>query len=198
MDELDVMRQQFADMKRQLDTQQIVNKDLMHKVMRGKVSWMNILVKGEVIALPLLTLLFLRISSNLGISLWYAIAFFILAGIDTLGDFYTVRIPTRLFSTCSMLDLKKFLVRQKTLRFRQVCVSLPLSLIWVALFAYQLTYHLNMELADNAEHALLIGIILGAGVGVVVAVIVVVSLYRKMQLTNDQLLSDIRLLQAED
>ena len=198
MDELDVMRQQFADMKRQLDTQQIVNKDLMHKVMRGKVSWMNLLVKGEVIALPLFTLLFLRISSNLGISLWYAIAFFILAGIDTLGDFYTVRIPTRLFSTCSMLDLKKFLVRQKKLRFRQVCVSLPLALVWVALFSYQLTYHLNTELTDNAEHALLIGIILGAVVGVVVAVMVVVSIYRKMQRTSDQILSDIRQLQAED
>ena len=52
MEELEIMRMQLDALKQQLDTQEIINRDLLRKIMRRKASWLNRLVNFETIALP--------------------------------------------------------------------------------------------------------------------------------------------------
>ncbi|MDE6341030.1 MAG: hypothetical protein K2K93_01810, partial [Muribaculaceae bacterium] len=92
MEELEIMRRQLASMKEQLRSQHIVNESLMRKVMKGKASWMNTLVKAEIICVPITWILLAAICAFYGISQWYASLFLIMSVIDTYIDWYTVRI----------------------------------------------------------------------------------------------------------
>lgn len=198
MDEFEIMRQQLASMKLQLDTQQIINHDLMRKVMRGKASWINLFVKAELIAMPFLCLFIVWLCYYNGISQWFSFAFLLLGGIDAILDIRTVRIPPSLFSSSSMLGLKKFLVRQKKERFIQTCVSSTLSIVWFLLLVYALFTSGRFILPGDEFHeaAQLGGLIVGI-IGALVAIIIIVAIYRKLQCANDQILSDIDRLENE-
>lgn len=199
MDEFEVMRRQLATMKQQLDSQQIINKELMRKVMKAKASWLNLLVKAELIALPFIYLLFVGICYAYGISQWYSFTFLICASIDTLFDLRTIRIPSRLFSSSSILDLRKFLIRQKRERFFQTTISGTCCVIWLILFVCAMTASNSTLFPDNdLWEAALAGGLAGGIIGAIAGVIVIVVLYRKMQRTNDRILADIDILEKEE
>ncbi len=198
MEELDIMRRQLAEMKQMLDTQQIINNELMNKVMRSKASWLNRFVKAELILIPLVYLLFVAICHYYGISQWYAFTVLVFGGIDTLIDIRTVRIPAGLFSTSSILDLKKFLLRQKRERFIQTCISGTTCVIWLILFCYAMFTSNSTEFTNNdIWQGARIGGIVGSIIGAVIGIIAFVIIYRKMQSTNDAIIKDINELQQE-
>ncbi len=196
MEEIEIMRQQLATLKQQLDTQQIVNKDLLRKVMRSKASWLNRFVNIEIITLPVVYLLFVIISAAYGLSQWYAFSFLILGALDTILDWRTVRIPAEMFSSASILELKKFLLRQKRERHIQIFVGGPLCVIWVVAFFMGMVKNVDMSSSEIAQVARTGGLF-GGIVGGIVGVVVMIVLYRKMQRTNDTLLNDIRELEEE-
>lgn len=198
MEELEEMRGQLDALKRQLDTQQIVNQDLMRKVMRGNASWLNGFVNVEIIALPFLYFLIAGICYLLDISQWYASAWLFLGVIDVMLDWRMVRIPPSMFSESSILELKKLLLRQHKGRFVQTCVMLPLALIWLMTVGYLFFTKLNVAVDDELLHAAKIGGLVGALIGCVVSVVVVVAINKKIQRTNDSILNDIHDLEAEN
>lgn len=199
MDEFEIMRQQLASMKQQLDTQKIVNNDLMRKVMRSKASWMNKFVKAELIAMPFIYLLVVGICFSYGVSQWYSFAFLVFGGIDAILDIRTVRIPIELFSSSSILGLKKFLLRQKRERFAQTCISGAVALVWLILLVYAMITSGNSlfpgnEIWESAKN----GGIVGGIVGGIIGLIVIIVLYSKMQRTNDRILADIEQIENEE
>ena len=197
MEELEIMRQQLCAMKRQLDTQQIVNKELLCKVMRGKASWLNKFVKIEIVMLPFLILIILAVSSFYGVSGRYALIYAVLCVLDVALDWRVVRIPPKMFGTASILDLEKFLLRQKKERFVQTCVMLPIAIVWLVAFCYAIFVNPNNPfIHDNPEYAKICGVVSGI-IGGIVGIIAVVVIYRKMQRTNDTLLRDIHDLENE-
>ena len=113
MEELEIMGRQLEAMKQSLDTQQIINKKLLCKLIRKRSSWLNSFVISEIIALPLVALIFVSYCSLKGISQWYTLSFILFAAIDTAIDWRTVRIPGRMFGTASILELKRRIIRQK-------------------------------------------------------------------------------------
>lgn len=197
MDEIEIMRQQLTAIKRQLDTQQIVNKELLRKVMRSKASWLNRFVNIEIITLPVVYLLFVIISAAYGVSQWYAFSFLIMSALDTAFDWRTVRIPSDMFGSASILELKKFLLRQKRERFIQVCVGAPLCVIWVVAFFLAMVANIDVTSSDDLEQMVKTGGLIGGLAGGVVGGVVMIVLYRKMQRTNDTLLRDIRDLEED-
>lgn len=199
MDEFEEMRNQLATMKSQLDTQQIINKELMKKVMKAKASWMNLLVKAELISLPFVYLLFVMICHVYGMSQWYSFSFLVCAAIDTVLDFRTIRIPPHLFSSSSILELRKFLVRQKRERFIQTTISGTICVIWIIVFVCAMTASNSTLFPDNdIREAALAGGLAGGAIGAIVGIIVIIFLYRKMQRTTDQILADIDTLEKEE
>ncbi len=198
MEELEIMRQQIEAMKQQLDTQQIVNKDLLRKVMRGRASWLNRFVKIEIVMLPILYLFYAAVSVVLGVSQWYALVLLVMCVIDVVFDWRFVRIPPAMFGTASILDLKKFLLRQKKWRAIEISIMLPLAVIWVTAFSCAIKVK-NYVLPDGAmmQPAMAGGIVAGV-IGGLIGVISVVIIFRKMQRTNDALLRDIRDLENDE
>lgn len=188
MDEFEIMRQQLAAMKRQLDTQKTVNRELMRKVMKSKTSWMNRLVKAEFFIIPVASLLIFAICQSYGISQWFTITFLVCGIIDALLDIRTVRIPSDIFSTYSIINLKKFMARQKKERLIQTCISGAFCAIWIMLFFYSyITADVSPLSDESAKHT---GIV-GGFIGLTVATIVIAIVYKKMQRTNDEILNEI-------
>lgn len=195
MDELEIMRGQLAAMKQKLESQQIINAELMRSVMRGKALWLNKLVNIEIILVPFLYLFFVGICALLDISQWFSFSYLVLSVVDVYFDRRTIRIPARMFSESSILDLKRCLLRQKRERFIQVCVATPAVVVWLVLFAMNILE--KTAVADEIRNMGKAGIggVVGAMIGAVIGIIVIVILYRKMQGTNDDLLRDIRNLE---
>lgn len=197
MEDLEIMREQLAAVKRQLDTQQIVNNKLMRKIMRHKAAWLNKLVTGEIIALPVVFILFAIFCAIYDISQWYAISFLIIAGIDSALDRRTVRIPPHMFSEASIFDLKRLLIRQKKERFIQTCVALPACLVWLGAFFTAAAYKTDPSISNDALQAFRTGGLFGGIVGGIIGAIAALILYRDIRRTNDNLLNDIRDLEKE-
>lgn len=191
MEELDIMRRQLAEMKESLDTQKIVNDTLMRKIMKGNASWLNKYVVFQFVALPLTYLFFVGMSAWAGISQWYALIYLVFATIDSLLDWKTVRIPPSFFGTSSLVELRRKLIRQKRERFIQICVMLPLSVIWVAAFFTELYIKVGAGHMGEFEQIAAYGGIAGGIIGGILGFIAVILLYRKMQVTNDTLLKDL-------
>lgn len=184
MDELDILKEEMAALKRSLDKEQIVNDKLMRTVMRQKTSWLNTFVKFEFIALPFTYLIFAVACAFFRISQWYALSFLILGIVDSVLDLRTFRISPKIFSTYSMMEVRQLLIRQKKERFIHLCVSAPLVIIWLMLFSMAVF----REPQDPVGYAGMIGGIIGGVIGG----ILVVMLYRKAQKTNDFIINDIQ------
>lgn len=197
MEELEIMRQQLTSMKQQLDTQKIIHKDLLRKIMRGKASWLNKFVYIELLTLPLIYLLLLIICGGYGISHWYATSFIILGILDVAFDWRTVRIPSKLFGTSTILGLKKFLLRQMKERFIQTCIGLPLAIIWLIAFFMAIVASMDINASDDIMRAARTGGVAGGIAGGIIGAIVVIILYKRIQRTNTNLLNDIRELEND-
>lgn len=181
MDELNILKEEMAAMKRNLDKEQIVNERLLRTVMKQRASWMNVFVKAEFIVLPLSCLVIAAACVSMHVSLWYVAVLFILGIIDALVDLRTFRVSPKIFSTCTMMEVKKILTRQKKERFVHLCISLPLAIVWLALFSWAV-----LGKGEGGAYFAFAGGIVGGGIGFAI----VIWLYRKAQHTNDVIISE--------
>lgn len=200
MEELEIMRAELASIKQKLDTQQIINKDLMRKIMRKNASWLNKLVVVEFIALPFVYLMIAGICAVFGVSQWIATIFLVFAIIDTIADWYTIRIPAPMFGEATILDLKRFLAKQKKWQIIQLCLSVPLTIIWVIAFIMAI-FSSKPDIFSFAEplpEEMKMASVIGGVIGGIIGAIVVCVIYLKIRSTNKKLLEDISDLEKED
>lgn len=177
----------MAELKRNLDKEQIVNDKLLRTVMRQKASWLNTFVTAEFIMLPILYLMFVGICAFFNVSQWYAVTLLLLSLIDVVVDMRTFRIPPKVFSTCTMIEVRRMLIRQKKERFIHVCIALPLAIFWLVLMLSAIA---NATDPLATDHALNIAGVIGGLIGGIIGGIVVIIIYRKAQRTNDAIIDD--------
>lgn len=197
MEELEIMRSQLTTMRRQLDTQKIVTETLMRQIMQNKASWLNRLVTLETASLPIIFLILALICHFERISQWYAIAFLIMAAVDIYFDRRTIRIPARLFSS-TILDLKKYLVRQKKERFIQICISIPLTFIWLISFFVAIASVTATGPSGETISYVNAGGLIGGIIGAILSAIIIPILYKKIQRTNEAILKNISDLENDE
>lgn len=177
----------MAQLKRNLDKEQIVNDRLIRTVMRQRASWLNKFVIVEFFLIPITYLIIVGICAFFHISQWFAFAFLILGILDAVMDLRTFRIPPKVFSTCTMLDVRKLLIKQKKERLIHMCIALPLAIVWLILLLSAIATASDPLATD---HALNFAGVIGGLIGGIVGGIVVVIIYRKAQRTNDSIIDD--------
>lgn len=183
MDQLDMLKEEMAALKRNLDKEQIINDKLMRTVMKQRASWLNTFVKMEFISMPFIWLVFAAFSAYVHISIWYANTFLIIGVLDAAFDCRTLRIPPKIFSTYTMMEMRQFLIRQKKERFIHVCIATPLAAVWILLFG-------NAALNQGTDDPAALGGIIGGIIGLIIAIPIVIVLYKKAQKTNDSIIND--------
>ncbi len=188
LQELEALKAEMAVLKQNLNKEQIINKDLLRTVMRQNSSWINKFIKFETIILIPTYLLFVLICYSFQVSQWYAFVFLVLAGIDNLVDYHTYRIPAKLFSTCTMVEIRNRLIRQKKERFIQLCISLPACFIFLGALGYEVAQINKSEVSNWLVNA---GGLAGGIVGGILGVTIALIVHFKAQRTNDLLLGEI-------
>lgn len=190
-DELDAMRLELAAVKETLDKSKIINESLLRKVMKQRTGWLNGFVTAELIAYPFLVLFYYLLCHFLCMSQWFTIAMAIGGAIDIALDFRTVKISHTTFSTASLIDIQKLIVRQKKERNLQLGVMFPLLMIWMVLFLIDFVKSFLHTFGIDGDERAFHWMSVGMAVTGVIAVITVFWVHFRMQRTSNALLSDL-------
>lgn len=195
MDELDMMRCQMAEMKRNLDNYRIVNEKLLFKVMKMKSSWLNRLVWTEAVTSPLMALLFWGVCTlrHLSPGIWISIT--VMLAISLALDFKTMMISMKGICEDNLLEFRRKLIRQKKLRKKQFIIELPLTLAWAVWFFVEFFEMDFSKLGQGDEITWILMIFIAFMV--LTTVTVILWLYVKSQNTNDTLITYIDTEEAE-
>lgn len=194
MDELDMLRDQMAAMKSDLDKNAIINDRLMQTVMKERSKGLNRLVNAEIISIPFLILLFFGICHVMHLSIWILVTMAIGLIVSTVVDIKTVKVSTRLINSLSLRDLRTYLIRQKRQRTIQLIVELPLGMAWLVWLLLSL-FDNSMVLTDlrDMNNQATVGWIKFAIIMVtsIIAIFTMIMVYREAQNVNDSMIKEI-------
>lgn len=191
MDELDILRDQMAAMKSDLDKNAIVNDRLMQTVMKERSKGLNRLVNAEIIFIPFLILFYIGICHVMKLSIWIAVTMAIGCIISMIIDLKTMKVSTRLINSLSLRDLRTYLIRQKRQRTIQLIVELPLAMAWLVWFLLSLLGN-SMALRDMNDPTTVgwikFAVIIATAI---IALVVIILVYRNSQRINDSMIKEI-------
>lgn len=191
MDELDMLHDQMAAMKSDLDKNAIVNDRLMQTVMKERSKGLNRLVNAEIIFIPFLILFYIGICHVMKLSIWIAVTMAIGCIISMIIDIKTMKVSTRLINSLSLRDLRTYLIRQKRQRTIQLIVELPLGMAWLVWFLLSLLGN-SMALRDMNDPTTVgwikFAVIIATAI---IALVVIILVYRNSQRINDSMIKEI-------
>lgn len=190
--ELEVMRQQLAILNKKLEGQEIINDRLMRQAMKNKMSWIRKYIWAEIIAVPFLILFFLAITIVCSLSFGPTIYISVMLIASVFVDYKINMIDSKSFLENNLTGTAMKLVRMKKRRIVSEVIQIPLILIWVVWFLYDIYKHIPSDGAFDGVNAALTGGFIGGIVGCIAAIPICIYLVRKMQRTNDEIIRQIQ------
>ncbi len=202
--ELEEMRAQMSLLKNRLGQQEVVNDQLLQKAMQQKMGWIHKYVKLEAfVGIPFIILAFGAMAGK-GLISWLLFAFTVVICIlDVVADWKINKTQIGDFASDNLLQMGKRLKAMKQARMKQLYYSLPILLLWVVGMAKNFMHNgaqalhpelLDPELIEIITVSLTVTLVVGVLVGLGLAYYIV----RKMQRTNDELISQIDELSKEE
>lgn len=188
---MEQMRSQLNLLKQKLDSQQIVNDRLMRQSMKSKMSWIDKYRWICLLFIPFVALCFLPSVYEMGLSWWLYGATVLLVTVSSIADWWINRMPKSEFMKGNLLETAQRLTHMKKIRSRQTIIGLIAVTIWIAWLVYE--YHMaGVRAGEGSDQmALSWAYICGVGVGGFIGLIIGLSIYFKMQRTNDEIIEQI-------
>ena len=188
--EIDNMRAQMKEIKEALKKSNIVSRETLSKLIQQETSWLNKTFLGAVIATPFILLIVLAEVLMSGISMWFFYTIAIAVIIDLFINYKTMVINRKDIIAMNLQSLKLQLMKQKKNRYWQYLISVPLGIIWAALFIYSYSIgQLGEELKEYPAAQAFVYI--GIGLCIISIIWLCTYLYKKMQRTNDEIIQQI-------
>ena len=184
---LNEMKEQLQLLHHKLEQQNIVNDNLLRKVIHHNVRRINrdtlIMTIVSVISVPYCACLFWWMHLSLAFTL-VTILFLTIAIVYTLYAHQGIR--TSLLINSSTAEVARRIARMKMLYARWLRFSIPVIVCWTAWFAYEI-----MSLVGISAHERK-GILIGAAVGGTIGAILGYFTYRRTQRLASQILDQIK------
>ena len=191
MQEMEQMRSQLNLLKQKLDSQQIINDRLMRMSMKQKMSWIDKYRWIALLAIPVVALCFLPITFQMGLSWWlYGFTVFFVT-VDVILDWFVNRMSERDFMRGNLKETAERLVQMKRIRSRQTIIGLLVLIVWLGWLFYEVYTAGHRVPGDSDMVALSWGYIAGICVGGVIGLIIGLTIFFKMQRTNDEIIEQI-------
>ena len=197
--EIEQMRAQLESLRQSLDRQEIVNERLIAKSMKSRMSWLKKYIIMEACLIPVIAILWLELKMVLGLS-WLNYAFLmVMVVIDVYID-YLINLhglsdadysKSNLIATVSKLMVMK---RRRTI---QMVAAVPIVIVWVLWTGLE-AYASLATATEPMLRAFIFGALIGCAIGGVAGLIFAFYIYRKMQRTNDDVISQINEYTTED
>lgn len=194
MTELEQMRDQMQVLRNKLDKQEIVNDTLVKNSVKSKMSWIKKFVYIEFLLIPVIALVWYGIKEMFDLS-WYNYAFMmVMCTIDAILD-YRINIASlkmEKVGSNSLTDTLQKLVTMKQMRAKSFFIMLPLLMLWFLWTGMEMWQNVSSLVeADDLMRAAGYGGFGGGVIGAFAGIYVAFRIYRKMQNTNDELISQI-------
>ena len=193
--ELEQMRQQMRDFKAQLERQAIVNEDLIVSSMKKRMSWIRKYVVFQICLLPLVILAWLGIKEYAGLS-WYNYGFLVIMLIVDVTIDYRINMSALTdddYHSCNLIATITQLTEMKRLRRMAMLVSMPLLVLWLVWSGIEVWVNIPGD-APVFMRGTLYGGLIGGVFGALLGMYISYRVYRKMQSTNDEMISQIHKL----
>lgn len=188
IDHMEELKLQFAILTDKLESQEINNERLLRTVMKTKMKSINKYYYWLFfLGLPIIILCFQTFYCKGQVSLLFYVSTVLLAVLDTICGMVINKMGNNQWQEADLLTARQTLVQMKQRRKKVEIISIPLVMIWLSFFAF--------ELFRNSTNGLMlstltvIGGLIGLGIGLLA--------YRKMQRTNDELIQEIDQLKKD-
>lgn len=187
--EFNEMRAQLETMKRQLDSQKIINGRIIRQAMKQKMSWINKFIWIELtVFYPIIITCFSYLAIVFNLS-WIICALIIgLTGLDIYADFKINKISDTDWHSGNLVETAKKLAHMKSMRIKQLIVSIPALIIVFGLFFYDMSSTNGHILQGNV-----VGGIIGGCLGLAIGIWIIM----RMQRTNDEVIKQINEMTEE-
>ena len=197
--EIEQMRAQLESLRQSLDRQEIVNERLIAKSMKSRMSWLKKYIIMEACLIPVIAILWLELKMVLGLS-WLNYAFLmVMVVIDVYID-YRINLHSLSdadYSKSNLIGTMTKLMVMKRRRTIQMVAAVPIVIVWVLWTGLE-AYASLATATEPMLRAFIFGALIGCAIGGVAGLIFAFYIYRKMQRTNDDVISQINEYTTED
>lgn len=194
MNELEQMREQMQMLQNKLDKQEIVNDKLVKNSVKAKMSWIKKFVYIQFCLLPFIALIWYLIKELFDLS-WFNYAFMmVMCTIDAVWD-YRINVASlniEKVEDCNLTDTMQKLISMKKMRAKSFSIMMSLCAMWFVWTGIEMGMHVMETPVDGAIKAAEHGGCFGGVIGLFVGFYASIRIYRKMQRTNDELISQIK------
>lgn len=177
---MDDLKKQFEILTNKINSQKIINEQLLRTVMKSHMSWINKYIYAEAyLAIPLIAILFIAGYALGYVSLAFAIFTIVFCMADVYADFKINKVIGKDWIEKDLLESRLTLVKMKKARAIQMFISVPAMLVWGSVAFLEIMSNRNIYIA------------IGAAVGLAIGLVVGFIIYRKMQQTNEKMIRQI-------
>lgn len=177
---MDDLKKQFEILTNKINSQKIINEQLLRTVMKSHMSWINKYIYAEAyLAIPLIAILFIAGYAFGYVSLAFAIFTIVFCMADVYADFKINKVIGKDWIEKDLLESRLTLVKMKKARAIQMFISVPAMLVWGSVAFLEIMSNRNIYIA------------IGAAVGLAIGLVVGFIIYRKMQQTNEKMIRQI-------
>ena len=107
--------------------------------------------------------------------------------VSSIMDFFVNRLSDKSIMNENLLELSQKLVKMKKIRKTQTIIGLIVVALWVAWLMYEVYTHGSNNISEEYAKMMMISM----GIGALIGGSIGVSIYLKMQRTNDDLIQQI-------
>ncbi len=180
--ELDEMRGQMQDLKRTIESQKLINQQLMRQVMASKAVFIRHYSIFELyVMLPSIYLLFLLVKFQMETSWLFYIVTVAMCTVSICVDVYINRINEKDYVSMPLLELMTALIRRRKNRRIQTMVGLPLAVLWMVWYVVECYGFERLE-----------GVWVGAVLGGLVGCLIGLKINDKAQRIDAEAIEEIR------
>lgn len=190
--ELEELRTQMLNLKKQLNNQEIVNEKLIKESMKKKMSWIKKYIIFEVCLIPVIIFAWLGIRYYCHLS-WANYFFMItMCFVSIILDYFINinSIKESDYNRNNLVETIKKLTKMKRQRAIQMMIQMPLLVIWI-IWAGVEAYNAMPFITNDFQKGFIQGGIIGGAIGGIIGIIFAISLFFKMQRTNDEIIAQI-------
>lgn len=181
--ELDAMRQQLNELKQRIDRTTTLNEKLMHESIKGKMRG----VHKRIIKVCIMGLVGIPVWGSIGWFYhlpWYFTVFTIAMLLSfIIADYFINRMDIDTMSN-DMAETARQLVKMKRMRVRQELIGIPVVILWLAWFMWEL-FH------SGIDHDLAMSMCVGGIIGAVIGACLGLHIFFGLQRSNDEMLRQI-------
>lgn len=191
--EIEQMRAQLESLRQSLDHQEIVNERLIAKSMKSRMSWLKKYIIMEACLLPVIALMWVGLKLVLGLS-WYNYAFLMVMTIADVYIDYRINLHSLSdadYSKSNLIGTMTKLMVMKRRRTIQMVAAVPMVIVWLLWTGIE-AYASMATATEPMLRAFIFGGLIGGAIGGVAGLIFAFYIYRKMQRTNDDVISQIQ------